>query len=324
MRSSLTLLKSQSQNALRYSRPQDYKYREMSRWQRQAQGISKWDSSHSHRRRPFVHRFNPESLGLTKGTSSFAWKWWYTQQPFLPQVAPADYVAPTPMGKRPKSWDEEFTTAILALSQQQVRDYALEQLTDVIFEETQRDGYELRRLDFEGKPLTDLPDPRIIEMFVFEEESLRERVIRRVVENIFRLAPTSEDRKDLKTVENVIDFIDAHVTAARDPPSNAVTEKVKTILSQYHLQPLLGFVHALPEDSRDATQIEWERLYHLDWQFGKAVYEPRSEEQTRGNLVWLREELDDAQREAFRARVADGTAKEAHLRKIAEAAHVDA
>lgn len=33
----------------------------------------------------------------------------------------------------------------------------MEKLTQAIFDETQRDGYELRRLDFEGKPLTALP-----------------------------------------------------------------------------------------------------------------------------------------------------------------------
>lgn len=305
---------------LRAKRPSDYKFRELTRWQRQAQGLTKWDSSHSHRARPMVHRFNPESVGLTKGTSSFAWKWWYTQQPFLPQVAPPGYVAPKPMGLRPKAWDEEFTTAILSLSNEELRDYALQQLTNVIFEETQRDGYELRRLDFEGKPLTELPDPRIIEGFVFEEESLRERVIRRVVENNFRLSPTSTDRKELKTVEHILDFVEAHVTAARDPTDDSVADKVKDILAQYHLQPVLGFSHALPEDSRDPTVVEWERLHRLDWQFGNAVYEPRTQEQTRGNLVWLREELDDAQREAFRAAVADGSAKAAHLQKIAAAA----
>lgn len=320
MRTSAVLLKSQSRNILRVGRPAQHRYKELTRWQRQAQGISKWDQSHSHRPRPFVHRFNPESLGLTKGTSSFAYKWWYTQQPFLPQVAPAGYVAPRPMAKRPKAWDEEFTATILSLSPQELRQYGLEQLTSVIFEETQRDGYELRRLDFEGKPLTELPDPRIIEGFVFEEESLRERVIRRVVENIFRLSPTSEDRKELKTVENVLDFVDAHVTAARDPPSDAVTSKVKDILAQYHLQPRLGFVHALPRETRDATLVEWERLHHLDWQFGKAVYEPRSDENTRGNMVWMREALEDSLREEFLRSVADGTAKKAHLQKIAEAA----
>lgn len=320
LRFSPLLLRSRSKNILRKARPQDFKYRELTRWQREAQGLSRWDHAHSRRPRPVVNRFNPESIGLTKGTSSFAWKWWYTQQPFLPQVAPDGYKAPRPCGNRPDAWDEEFTDAILSLSQQEVRQYALNQLTQVIFEETQRDGYELRRLNYEGKPLTDLPEPRTIENFVFEEETLRERVIRRIVENVFRLTPTSSDRKELKTVSNILDFIEAHVLAARDRPNHAVTDKVRHILASFHMQPQLGFVHALPRDNRNPVVKEWERLHHLDWQFGKAVYEPRSVEKKEGNLVWLREQREDEARESFRARVASGEAREAHLRLIAEAA----
>mmetsp|Transcript_55620 Transcript_55620/g.63855 ORF Transcript_55620/g.63855 Transcript_55620/m.63855 type:complete len:323 (-) Transcript_55620:60-1028(-) len=315
-----TLWKSRSANILRKSRPQDFKYRELTRWQRESQGLSRWDHAHSRRPRPVAHRFNPESLGLTKGTSAFAWKWWYTQQPFLPQVAPDGYRAPKPSGNRPDSWDEEFTDAILSLSDKEVREHALNELTKVIFEETQRDGYELRRLNYEGKPLTDLPEPRIIENFVFEEETLRERVIRRIVENVFRLTPTSSDRKELKTVSNILDFISAHVTSAREPSVFVVTDKVRQILSSYHLQPKLGFVHALPKDKRHAVLQEWERLHHLDWQFGKAVYTPTSTERKAGNMVWLREQREDEAREAFRAAVASGEAREAHLRRIAEAA----
>lgn len=323
-RTSPVVLKSRAHQGWRLRRPAEYKYKEATRWQREARGTSKWESSMSGRPRPVVQRFNPEFIGLTKGTSSFAWKWWYTQQAFLPQVAPEGYVAPQPCGKRPAAWDEEFTEAILSLTDTEVRQYGLQELTRVIFEESQRDGYELRRLNFEGVPLTELPDAKIIENFVFEEETLRERVIRRVVEGVFRLAPTSDDRAELKTVANILDFVSAHVVAARDPPSYDVPEKVKDILSQFHLQPKLGFQHALPAETRSALEVEWERLHHLDWQFGKAVYEPRSKETKAGNLVWLREELEDKSREAFRANVASGAAKEEHMRKIREAAETAA
>ncbi|CCW70022.1 unnamed protein product [Phytomonas sp. Hart1] len=288
----------------------------MNRWQREAQGISKWDQSHSHRPQPTIERFNPEGVGVSRGTSSFAWKWWYTQQPWLPNVPPGSYIPPKPKGIRPPAWDEEFTKVVLSMNDDEIKSYLVDKLTEVIFVEAQRDGYELRRLDFEGNPLTDLPERRIIENFVFEEDSLRERVLDQVVEGIFRLSPTSDDRKELRSVANVVDFVLTHITTAREVPNSRITEAARAIMRNHPLQPELGFTHALPTDNMDAVVREWRRMHHLDWQFGNAVYEPRDVENTRGNLTWLREMHNQADREAFERDVASGEAKRRHMEKI--------
>ncbi|KAH9598241.1 hypothetical protein LSM04_008314 [Trypanosoma melophagium] len=345
------LRKSRHHNVLRRARPHMHKYRELTRWQRQAQGIrSRWGQSQSHRQMPFKDRFNPESVGLTRGTSAFAWQWWHTQYPWLPNIPTSstgrkgenDYNASTTgMGYRPSTWDDEFADVVLSMRDDEIREYLVGKLTEVIFAETQRDGYELRRLDFEGNPLTALPEPRIIENFVLEEETLRERVIQQVVEGLFRLTPTSTDRRELRSVSNIIDFILTHVTAARpptmqsnnnnnnnnnnNPSSSSTTVKVTpaalAVMQSFPLQPEFGFVHALPEDTRDVLLQEWERMHHLDWQFGNAVYTPRrSESDTRGNLTWLRETQHHKTRLAFMESVQDGTAKAEHMRRIAEAA----
>ncbi|ORC91352.1 uncharacterized protein TM35_000063570 [Trypanosoma theileri] len=329
------LRKSRHHNVLRRARPHMHKYRELTRWQRQAQGIrSRWGQSQSHRQLPFKDRFNPEGVGLTRGTSPFAWQWWHTQYPWLPNIPTrkteggeeSDYRFPTPMGFRPSTWDDEFAEVVLSMSNEEIREYLMGKLTEVIFTETQRDGYELRRLDFEGNPLTSLPEPRIIENFVFEEETLRERVIQQVVESLFRLTPTSTDRKELRSVSHIIDFILTHVTAARpmpirSQPSTTITPAALAVMQSCEVQPEFGFIHALPEDTRDVLLQEWERMHHLDWQFGKAVYTPRSREKdTRGNLTWLREEQHHTARLAFMKAVEDGTAKAEHMKRIAEAA----
>lgn len=317
---SCLLLKSQHKNVLRRGRPHMQKYKELNRWQREAQGISKWDQSHSHRPLPYVERFNPEGVGLTRGTSSYAWKWWHTQYPWLPNVAPEGYRAPSPHGIRPPAWDAEFAEVVLSMTDAEVSSYLVDKLTEVIFNETQRDGYELRRLDFEGKPLTDLPERRVIENFVFDEDTMRERVLDQVVEGVFRLSPTSEDRKELRSVAAIIDFVITHITVARDPPAEEVPEAARAVMRSHPLQPLLGFVHALPTDNRDAVVREWERMHHLDWQFGNAVYEPRNVENTRGNLTWLREQRNQEAREEFMASVASGKAREMHMEKVRAAA----
>ncbi|RNF27103.1 uncharacterized protein Tco025E_00657 [Trypanosoma conorhini] len=331
LRLSSVYRKSRHHNVLRRGRPHMQKYRELNRWQRQAQGISKWDQSHSHRPLPYVERFNPEGAGVTRGTSAFAWKWWHTQQPWLPNVAPTKYArkgrpntsGATAVATKPPAWDEEFTTVVLGMSDAEIRDYLVSKLTDVIFAETQRDGYELRRLDFEGNPLTALPERRIIESFVFEEETLRERVIYQVVEGVFRLSPTSADRRELRSVEAIIDYVLTHVSAARPDDRRRVTPAALAVMQQCPLQPELGFVHALPVDTRDTLLQEWERMFHLDWQFGKAVYVPRNQEETRGNLTWLREERHNAERVQFMEGVSSGEAKRRHMECIAEAARVD-
>ncbi|CAJ1037299.1 hypothetical protein, conserved [Leishmania lindenbergi] len=314
------VLKSQHKNVLRKGRPHMQKYKELNRWQREAQGITKWDQGHSHRPQPYVERFNPEGVGLTRGTSAYAWKWWHTQYPWLPNVAPDDYVPPSPRGIRPAAWDDEFAEVVLSMSNEEIQSYLLDKLTEVIFAETQRDGYELRRLDFEGTPLTDRPERRIVENFVFEEETLRERVLDQVVEGVFRLVPTSDDRLALKSVANIVDFVLTHVTVARKPEKHEIPEAARSVMRSHPLQPQLGFVHALPTDNRDAVVREWERMHHLDWQFGKAVYEPRSVENERGNFTWLREVRHHEARKAFEEDVASGKARRRHMDKINAAA----
>jgi hypothetical protein len=89
------------------------------------------------------------------------------------------------------------------------------------------------------------------------------------------------------------------------------------VLSSCPVQPVLGFVHALPTDTRPELLQEWERLFHHDWQFGKAVYEPRSTEKRTGNLTWLREEAEWRRREEFQKSVESGAAREQHLAMIA-------
>lgn len=316
LRRTQALLRSTNKNVLRKPRPHQHKYMELGRWQREAQGISKWDQSHSHRPLPLKERFNPEGVGLTRGTSAFAWKWWYTQYPWLPNVPPDGYLPPRPQGILPPAWDEEFTKVVLSMNDDEIKSYLLDKLTEVIFRETQRDGYELRRLDFEGKPLSELPERRIIENFVFEEDTLRERVLAQVIEGIFRLSATSEDRKELRSVASIVDFIVTHVTVARPEPSASITEAAKAVMRSHPLQPELGFTHALPTDHRDAVVREWERSHHLDWQFGNAVYAPRDSENVRGNLTWLREERNQEAREAFNEAVASGQAKAEHMAKI--------
>ncbi|CBH18067.1 uncharacterized protein TEOVI_000438700 [Trypanosoma equiperdum] len=323
-------LKSQHHNVLRRSRPHIHKYRELNRWQRQAQGISKWDQSHSHRPLPYVERFNPESVGLTRGTSAFAWKWWHTQYPWLPNVPPEaaqidEAQKQERRSHRPPAWDDEFAKVVLNMNDAEIREYLMSKLTDVIFLETQRDGYELRRLDFEGKPLTSLPEPRIIENFVLEEETIRERVIYQVVEGVFRLSPTSADRRELRSVANIIDYVLTHVRAARPTDrerrqERPITSAALAVMQKCPIQPQLGFVHALPHDTRDALLQEWERMHHLDWQFGKAVYTPRSKENVRGNLTWLREDRHYDQRMKFMQEVESGEARAKHMKLIAAAA----
>lgn len=319
LRRSQRHLKSQHERWRDRVRNSEHRYREVNRWQRQATGTAPSNGLPG-RLGNKAYRFNPEGALNTKGTSKFAWKWWYTQQPFLPNVAPEGYRPPQPAGQRPAAWDDAFTASVCSLTDTQLKDRIVERLTVVIFEESQRDGYELRKLDFEGRPLETLPEKRIIEQFVFEEETLRDRVLSQVVETDFRLAIRSSDREELKTVENIIHFITAHVTAARTPTSLEVTDAVKAVLAAQVIQPVLGFQHALPKDNRNQLVIEWERMHQLDWQFGKAVYSPRSQEVKNGNFEWLRSERETARRSTFDEAVASGKALAAHKAKIAAAA----
>lgn len=302
--------------------PAVHRYREMNLWAAQASGNQSAHSKVPSRAKPRPSRFNPEGVTNTKGTSADAWKWWFTHYPFLPNVAPPGYEAPRPIGRIPNdAWDEEFTTAVTSLTDAELEKQILSRLTLIIHEETQRDGYELRKLNFEGKPLEELPERRIIEYFVFEEETMRERVVEQVVETDFRLTPTSEDRAQLKTVENIIGYIKAYVISARKPDADfTVTDAVRDVLAAQPVQPSLGFHHALPQETRSEQIVEWERLHHSEWQFGNAVYTPRDKEKTRGNLNWMREEEDYAERSEFQNYVKSGQALKDHKERIRRAA----
>lgn len=47
-------------------------------------------------------------------------------------------------------------------------------------------------------------------------------MINTVVEGVFRLSATSDDRKELRSVSNIIDFILTHITTARTADSNSI------------------------------------------------------------------------------------------------------
>lgn len=297
----------------------EHKYRELNVWQRSASGGG---SNIPIRRQPKRHRFNPEGVLNTKGTTSSAWKWTHLKQSFLPNIAPKGWRPPHAKGHVPNAaWDKAFKASVTSLTQKELRARILERLTAVIFEETQRDGYELRKLDFEGRPLEDLPEPRIIQQFVFEEETLRDRVLGQVVETDFRLNILSTDRKKLTTVENVINYIVMHVTGAKESSSDVfVTHHVRKVLAAQPVQPLLGFTHALPRDGRDRLAKAWERLHQLDWQFGKAVYKPRARETKLGNFTWMRADRESQRAVSFDAYVKSGRAHADHKARIEAAA----
>eukprot|EP00758_Cryptobia_borreli_P002847 Tbor_TRINITY_DN3338_c0_g1::TRINITY_DN3338_c0_g1_i1::g.23436::m.23436 len=316
-------LPSNNQNFRRRLKPHSHSYKELDLNRRKNDfSVTVKDSQSPRRAKPRPHRFNPEAVTNVRGTSKFAWQWWFTKYPFLPNVPPEGYIAPSPMGKIPNSaWDDDFTTAVTSLTDDALRKQILDRITVVIFEESKRDGYELRKLDFEGKPLEDLPDRRIIEAFVFEEETFRDRVIEQVVETDFRLVPTSDERIELRTTENVINFITSHVIAAKKIPSFTITNAVRDILSSQPEQPSLGFQHALPVDNRTKLVIEWEKLYHESWQFGNAVYIPSSEENgSKSGRTWLNEERISAEKSQFEAAVKSGDVLNEHRAKIALAA----
>lgn len=300
-----------------------FRYKKLTRWMMDASGVNKWNHLQSHRRGPMLARFNPESVTVTKGTSKEAWKWYWYQQRWLPRQAPDGYEKPVPLGRIawPVGWDDDVASRWTALTDAELFETLMAQMTQVIFEETQRDGYELRRLDFEGNPLTPLPERSIIEAFVLQEDTMRERVVKRVVEDTFRLTPTSDQFASMNSVQNVIAFVIDRVRQCREPwKPRHIPPTVMTFLAQQPLQPRFGFEFALPKDDRPALLQDWERLFHHDWQFGKAVFAPRKTENTRGNLVWLRCEAEQRERDAFEVALKSGELKRRHEELIAEAA----
>ena len=323
MRTSL-VIRERHYTYLHRLRATQWKYLEVNQWQRQAQGnLSNWDKQQPHRPFPKRVRFNPESVGITRGTDKHAWNWWFGQQPWLPQTAPVGYKAPKPAGRMPTStWadDADFREEILRKSDAELRKSIFEQLRVIIFEEAQRDGYELRKVDFEGKATEELPSDDVIKNFVISEDTFRDRVLERLIDEEYQLSPTSLEREELSTIENITEYIIAATTQARAVPNHDVTNAVKEVLAKYPLQPVFGFEHALPVDDKDAMLQQWEKYFHYDWQFGKAVYVPRNEEKKRGNLVWMREEKKFQQLRKFRKFVASGEAWKKKRALIATAA----
>lgn len=299
-----------------------HKYNQFSKWQREAMGANKWEHTPSRRPRQPRTRYNAENAALTKGTSGFAWKWHWHQQRFLPRTPPEGYKTPMPIGREawPVTWEEDFGTAVTSMTESELREAMIRQLAQIVFEETQRDGYEVRRLDFEGKPITELPTRDVVEGFVMHEDTLRERIVRRLAEDIYRIPMTSDQFAEMTSVRNLIEFLVLRIRQCRNKPApRTVPPAVLELLSKEPVQPRFGFAFALPNDDRPSIAKGWEKLFHHEWQFGNAVYRPRKVENVRGNLTWLRLEAEQRDRDAFQALVASGEAKRRHLEMIAQA-----
>lgn len=312
----------------RSSKTRSFRYKRFTTWQRQASGLAKWDVQSSSRPTPLARRFFGDDVVLSKGTNPEAYKWWNEHRYFMPSLPPADYVAPTPIGRQawPAAWSETFADEITQLTDSQIKESIIEMITPIIFEETQREGFELRKLDFEGRPLTELPDKRIIEEYILEEPALRDRIIQKVLEEPFAITPNSEQRKEIRDVPNLIRFAQAFVNRCRIPESakEPVPESVSDFLAELprHMQPLFGWEHALPQDQRSDLVVKWEAQFKHPWQFGGALYEPRNRENTRGNMTWLKQQRDYDRLAEFEQYVASGQAEKDHMAKIEEASRV--
>lgn len=323
----LLLLKSNHQNHRYFSRKtRSFRYKNLNRWQREASGLTKWNFQSSSRNKPLPRRFFGDDVMLSKGTNPEAYKWWNQHRYFMPAVAPEDYEAPVAVGKQawPAAWTEAFAAEVTSLSDTDIKEFVVETITPIIFEETQREGFELRKLDFEGRPLTDLPDRRIIEEYILEEPALRDRIIQKVLEETFAIVPNSEQRKEIRDVQNLIRFAQSFINRCRIPASaqEPVPEAVQDFLAELprHMQPLFGWKHVIPQDSRSESLKKWEEQFAHPWQFGNAVYEPRSRENTRGNMTWLKSEREYDRMNAFEEYVSSGQAKKDHMAKIEAAA----
>jgi hypothetical protein len=302
-----------------------FRYKKLTTWQRQASGLAKWDAASSARPAPLARRFFGDDVTLSKGTNPEAYKWWNEHRYFMPSLPPADYEEPVPIGRQawPAAWSDAFAEDVLRYTDAQIKDFILETVTPIIFEETQREGFELRKLDFEGRPLTDLPDRRIIEEYILEEPALRDRIIQKVLEEPFAITPNSAQRKEIRDVPNLVRFAQAFINRCRVPESakEPVAEAVQDFLAELprHMQPLFGWEHALPQDQRSDLLVKWEAQFKHPWQFGGALYEPRSRENTRGNMTWMKSQRDYDRLNEFEQYVSSGQAQKDHLAKIEEA-----
>lgn len=299
-----------------------YYDRALSRWQQRSMGLNYHHHESRGRPSPAPWQFNPAFMGNTRGTKpEEAKKWWEYDREKLPQLPPDDYVAPTPIGRAawPKVWTPEFASTVLSLTDADLREYALQLLTDALHEETQLDGYDLRRMDMEGRPMSEKPRREVVEHFILQEETLRDRIIERVVEEGFGFAPDSVARDNLRSVPNIIEYIVARMTTCREPMVGRITPAVQEFLAAQPVQPEFGFDLAVPQDNREQLLIEWEKRFHHENLFGKANFVPRDDEPNELSRTWLDMELEWDAREQHRRDVESGAARERHMAKIREA-----
>jgi hypothetical protein len=305
----------------------EHDYREVSRWQREASGLTDWEHKQSRLNHPTTEwRFNPGYVGNTKGVKPSAIKkWLHFDQMKLPVLKPPGYKAPRPLGRAawPKTWTEEFAQRILSFNNKELRQYALETLTTVIHEEAQRDGIELRRLDMEGNPMTELPEEAIIAHYNIEEPVLRDRLIERAMEEPFGFVPNSQQRENIRDVPSFIDFIVARVTTCRVSKRVVVTDAVVDFLNQQAVQPEFGYQHALPQDTRAALPKAWASQFHYAWQFGNAKYRPQDNERDDLTPTFIETEAKLNARQAFEEELKSGQLRQQHLDKIKEAARTE-
>jgi hypothetical protein len=320
------LLKSHHKNRTYFNRAtRNFRYKNLTRWQRQAAGVSKWNAQSSSRAAPLANRFFGNDSMLSKGTNPEAYRWWNQHRYFLPSLPSQDYEEPVPVGKQawPAAWSDAFAEEVTSLTDSDIKEFIIETITPIIFDETQREGFELRKLDFEGRPLTDLPDRKIIEEYILEEPALRDRIIQKVLEETFAIVPNSEQRKEIRDVQNLIRFAQAFINRCRTPITalEPVTDAVQDFLAEEIPRHMLGWEHALPQDQRSQLLIKWEKQFRHPYQFGNALYEPRSRENTRGNMTWLKSEREYERLEEVEKYISSGQAKADHMAKIEEAAN---
>ena len=261
----------------------------LEKFSRNTAGFSKYEQKPSARIPQHV-RFNPENVIHTKAQKGEAMKWWHEHRMLIPDIPPENWKPPQRRGRKawPRAWDETHAKKILSIPSNEIRIFLLHMLQKIIHEEVLSDGYDMREVDYEGKPLTDHPEMKIIETFVLEEQTLRDRVLRRVFDDELRIPLTSVDRKEIRSVDTLIRHVETILETYQEPLCYDIPPEVSEFLDRYPVQPRFGFQFALPQPTRGKLEREWERLFIHDWQYGKAVYIPRSKEKIRGNLIWLR------------------------------------
>ena len=290
-RNNVKLVKS-GRGSLKYGahfRPTKNHMRQLEKYTRESANISKFSQNPS-RRVPQHARFNPDSVLHTKAQTGETMKWWHHQRLALPNTPPQNWKAPMARGRTawPSSWTNLHAEKILSIPQRNIRDYILSILQNIVHEEILRDGYDLREVDFEGKPATELPNMEQIKSFVMEEQTIRDRIIRRLLDEHFQIPMSTTERKKIRSVETLTQYVESAIATYREPEVYSVPLRVRSFIEKFHVQPKLGFQFALPQEVRNDVQKSWEKLFLHDWQFGKAVYNPKSLENARGSLTWVR------------------------------------